>query len=174
MRILFSRWLLLSSVLMQVACVKPTTSPQVFRMGERVQVGPLIYTVFEADWRTQLGDGHQPRVPDRRFLIVHLTATNGGAEVLSVPVLKLIDDTGQIYSESIDGSNVPSWVGLIRKVKTAETIEGNVLFDTEPKSYKLKLDDEFDSGKTALVELPLRFGLEQPPMPSVIDTLARR
>jgi hypothetical protein len=170
----FSTWLLLSgAVISQTACVKPPPRVQVFRMGERVQVGPLIYNVFEADWRPQLGEGPLARRPARRFLIVHLSVTNSGAETLSAPALKLLDDAGSVYSESIDGQNVPSWWGLIRKVKPADTLEGNILFDVDPKSYKLKLDDDSDPDRKAMVEMPLRFGLEEPTMPSALGTPPR-
>jgi hypothetical protein len=131
-------------------------------MGERAQAGPLIYNVFEADWRAQLGEGPLARHPARRFLIVHLSVTNSGAEVISAPGLRLLDDAGQLYSETIDGQNVPSWLGLVRKLKPADTLEGNILFDVEPKSYKLKLDDDSDPDRKVLVEIPLRFGLENP------------
>jgi len=123
-------------------------------------VGPLIYNVFEADWRAHLGEGAQLRLPARRFLILHLSVTNGGAETVSLPGLSLIDSTGRLYSESIDGQNVPSWLGLIRALKPAGTLEGNILFDVEPKSYNLKLNDDTDPGPLAVVEMPLRFGLE--------------
>src|SRR5882724_9732215 len=161
----FSTWLLLflsGAILSQTACVKPPAQVQVFRMGERVQVGPLIYNVFEANWRTQLGEGPQARRPARRFLIVHLSVTNSGSETLSVPGLRLLDDAGQVYSETIDGENVPSWWGLIRKLKPADTLEGNILFDVDPKSYKLKLDDDSDPDRKVMVEMPLRFGLDEP------------
>ena len=170
----FSAWLLLfAAAAMQTGCVKPAPPVHVFRMGERVQVGPLIYNVFEATWLPQLGEPTQARQPARRFLLVHLSVTNSGAEVLSVPALSLVDDAGYVHTEAFDGRNVPSWWGLIRKVKPADTLEGNILFDVEPKSYKLKLDDDSDPEHRAMVEMPLRFGLEEPSMPGALDTPAR-
>ena len=79
--------LLSGAMISQAACVKPPPQVQVFRMGERAQAGPLIYNVFEADWRPQLGEGPMARRPAHRFLIVHLSVTNSGAEVLSAPRL---------------------------------------------------------------------------------------
>src|SRR2546423_433842 len=108
-------------------------------MGERGQTRPLIYNVFEADWRPPIREGPQARVASKRFLIVHLSVTNSGAEVVSVPALRLVDESGNFYNESMDGQNVPSWWGLIRRLKPADTLEGNILFDVEIKSYKLKL-----------------------------------
>jgi hypothetical protein len=170
MRPAFSILLLIPFALTsQTACVKPPPPVSVVHMGEKVQAGPLVYTVLEADWRAQLGEGAQIRSPSHRFLIIHLSVTNGGSETLSIPVLKLIDDTGHAYDESMDGQAVQSWLGLIRKLKPVDTMEGNILFDVEPKSYKLKLDDDANQGSLAMVELPLRFGLERPQMPSALD-----
>src|SRR5437870_2274780 len=115
--------LLVLALASQTACVKPPPPVHVFRIGDRVPVGPLVYNILDADWRAQIGDGSQVRVPARRFLIVHLSVTNGGAETLSMPVLRLVDDTGHAYSESMDGMNVPSWLGLIRKLKPVDTLE---------------------------------------------------
>jgi len=174
MRIAFSSWLLTAVVLgSPTACVKPPPPIHVYRMGDRVQAGPLVYTVLGADWQAQIGEGEQVRRPSRRFLIVHLSVTNGGSETLSMPALRLIDDTGLVYSESMDGQNVPSWLGLIRKLKPVDTLEGNILFDVQPKSYKLKLDDDSDPGQVSMVEMPLRFGLERPEIPSALEAPVR-
>jgi hypothetical protein len=35
---------------------------RVSKMGEQVRVGPLIYTVLEAEWRTQFGSETNPKV----------------------------------------------------------------------------------------------------------------
>ena len=170
MRIAFSGWLLaVVATASQTACVKPQPSAQVFGLGEKVQVGPLIYSVFDAEWSPQIGRGEQARLPSQRFLTIHLTVTNGGAETLAVPSLRLLDEAGHLYSESMDGQNVTSWLGMIRNVKPVETLEGNILFDVEPKSYKLKLNDDADAGRPALVEMPLRFGLDRPAVPSALD-----
>jgi hypothetical protein len=163
MRPAISSLLLISGVLTsQMACVKPAPRALVYRLGDKVQVGPLVYTIIDATWWAQLGEGAQARMPSRRFLIVRLSVTNGGSEPLSIPALRLADDTGAVYSESMDGQNVPSWLGLIRKLKPVDTIEGNILFDVDAKSYKLKLDDDTNPDHVAMVEMPLRFGLERP------------
>ena len=170
MRAAFSGWLLvLAALVSQTACVKPAPPVNVFKIGDKVQAGPLIYSILEADWHERLGTGEQARPAQRRFLVVHLNVTNSGAEVLSVPGLRLLDDDGRLLSETIDGRNVPSWLGLIRRLKPADTLDGNILFDVEPKSYKLRLDGESDAGQLTLVEMPLRFGLDTPQMPSALD-----
>src|SRR5207247_1652575 len=110
MRAAFPSLPLVLALAWQPACVKPAPPAHVFRIGDRVPVGPLVYNILDADWRAQIGYGSQVRVPARRFLIVHLSVTNGGAEVLSMPVLRLVDETGHAYVESMDGMNVPSWL----------------------------------------------------------------
>jgi hypothetical protein len=131
-------------------------------MGERVQAGQLIYNVFSTEWQAQIGEGQQARTPAHRFMIMHLTVVNSGAEPVTVPSFKLTDESGGIYSESMEGQGVPLWLGLIRRVKPADTLEGNAVFDVEPKSYKLKLDDGSESGIVAMVDLPLRFDANKP------------
>jgi hypothetical protein len=62
----------------------------------------------------------------------------------------------------MEGQGIPQWVGMIRNVKPANTLEGYALFDVEPKSYQLKLDDGSESGKVTLVDLPLQFEAKKP------------
>ncbi len=151
----------------ELACTKPSPV-NVFRLGEKVQVGTLIYTVLEAKWLPQIGDGPTARVPQRRFLIVHLSVTNSGGQELSLPALTVADQTGQSFDESMDGHEIPYWLGILRKMKPADTLDGTVVFDVDPKSYKLKLDD--GSGPTnSMVELPLQFEAGRTVMPSPIE-----
>jgi hypothetical protein len=157
----------------QTGCVKPAPPVRVYQIGDRVEVGSLAYHVLEADWRPQLSEEAQVRLPARRFLVIRLSVTNGGAQPVSIPSFKLVDDGGSVFAESFDGQFVASWLGLMRKVKPVETVEGNILFDVDAKSYKLKLNDDGDPGQPALVEMPLRFGLERPAVPSALDTPVR-
>jgi hypothetical protein len=140
-------------------CSKPAPPQVVHKLGDRVESGPLIYTVFEAEWTAQIGSGEHATVPAHRFLVVHLSVTNSGTEAVSIPSLTLVDDAGQPSSEAVVGADLPALLGLSRTIKPVETRDGRVLFDVEPKSYKLKLDDVSDSGKSALVEMPLHFAL---------------
>jgi hypothetical protein len=93
---------------------------------------------------------------------MRLTVVNSGAEPVSVPSFKLTDESGRIYAESMEGQGVPLWLGMIRRVKPADTLDGNAVFDVEPKSYKLKLDDGSDSGIVVMVDLPLQFDANKP------------
>jgi len=145
----------------QTACMRPPPV-NVYRMGEKVQAGQLIYNVFETKWEAQIGEGQQARTPAHRFMLMHLTVVNSGAEPVSVPSFKLTDESGRTFAESMEGQGVPLWLGMIRRVKPADTLEGNAVFDVEPKSYKLKLDDGSDSGTVVMVDLPLQFEASKP------------
>jgi hypothetical protein len=161
----FSCVLLLAAL--QMACMDPAPPVNIFHLGDKVQAGPLIYTVLDNKWRAQIGEGAESRVPERRFLIVHLTVTNSGAENLNIPLLTLVDQAGQTFSEGLDGRGVPDWMGMIRKLKPADTLDGFILFDADPKSYKLRLDDGTGSS-LAMVELPLQFEAGEAVIPNAI------
>jgi hypothetical protein len=167
MRNLFTCTLLGAALALQPACIKTAPPLNVFHIGDKVQTGSLAYTVLEAKWRAQIGEGPLARVPEHRFLVIHLTVTNSGARDLDVPALTITDQAGQTDPESMDGRAVPYWIGMIRKVKPANTLDGAIVFDVEPKSYKLKLDDG-SGAAMAMVELPLQFETGEPAIPSPI------
>jgi len=147
---------------------KPAPPVLTYRMGDKVQAGPLIYTIISSEWKAQMGSGDQVQVPSKRFLLIHLSVTNGAAETISVPQLTLTDESGQSYSEASAAIDVPTLWGLIRDVKPTDTLEGYVLFDAEPKSYKLKVEGGSSSNEMALVEIPLQFEMKRSEIPSAI------
>jgi hypothetical protein len=132
-----------------------------YSLGERVQLGHIVYQVFETQWMTHLGEGTEARVPQQRFFLVRLSAVNSAGSDISVPGLTIEDDSGKSYTEISDGTGVPQWIGYLRSVKPAESAQGNALFDAPPKHYRLKITDE-DNERTAFVDIPLNFGAETP------------
>ncbi|MGO4882726.1 MAG: DUF4352 domain-containing protein [Bryobacteraceae bacterium] len=150
-----------------LAACTPAVPPdaRVHRMGERVTAGSLVYNVFEDQWKAQLGQGSDTRVPKDRFFLVRLSVVNGGASDLMVPALTLVDDAGQTYAELPNGDGVPEWTGYLRKVKPADTLQGNVVFDVAPKHYRLRVTDE-NSQVTRDIDIPLAFSSDAPDMPS--------
>jgi hypothetical protein len=134
-----------------------------FKVGERTQVGPLIYNAMDSQWNVSLGQGDAPRIPKNgRFLIVYLSIVNGGGTSdQNVPTLSLMDDQGELHAELDNGEGVPNWIGVDRKIRSAESIQGNVVFDVEPKHYKLKVTEEGDE-KFGWIDLPLDFGTPPP------------
>ena len=155
----------LASVIFLSSCGgSRNTTVKVSDIGSRVEAGHLIYTVFETQWLPQIGAGDTARVPKNRFFLIHFTAVNSGSEELYVPNMTLLDDQGHTVEELQDGDQVPQWVGFVRKVKPADSISGNVVFDAEPKHYRLRLTDE-NGDKPALVDLPLNFNADASPVP---------
>jgi hypothetical protein len=141
---------------------KPAT--RTFNMGEKAEAGHLVYTVFETQWLTQIPQDPTPRIPQHRFFLIRLSALNGaGGEVL-VPNMTLIDDKGNSYEELSNGDGVVQWIGYVRKVKPAESLQGNVVFDVAPKHYKLRVTDE-DGERAVLIDIPLDFGASTPSVP---------
>jgi hypothetical protein len=134
---------------------------KVYELGGRVETGHLIYTVFETQWLPQIGGGDTARVPKHRFFLIRLSAVNSGSEDLLVPNLTLRDDQGNSLEELSDGDQVSQWLGYVRKVKPADSIAGNIVFDAEPKHYRLHVTDE-NGEKPAIVDLPLNFNADAP------------
>jgi hypothetical protein len=150
--------------LMLAGCSSDSSKPRTFAMGERVQLGHIIYTVFETQWMTQIGSDLDAKVPQNRFLVVRLSASNSGAADVLAPGMTVVDDDGKAYPESPNGGGVPHWLGSLREVKPAEAAQGNVVFDVPPRHYKLFLTDENEQ-KTAYVDLPLAFSTGSSEMP---------
>jgi len=151
--------------LLTAGCSDSTALPvRTYPLGERVELGHLIYTAFETQWMTQLGEGVNARVPQHRFFLVRLTITNSGASDLMTPMLTLVDDKGRTYSELKNGEGVPQWIGFIRQVRPAESAQGNAVFDVAPGHYKLQVADENEQ-RLGLIDIPLSFGAETPEIP---------
>lgn len=142
------------------SCAKSETnnaSIGTFQMGERVQVGKIIYNVLEADWRTALTEGG--RAPQNRFLVVRVSMTNSGGEEVSVPAFELQADDGTKYQEVTDKvGDLRDWLGLLRTVSPATTEQGVVVFDVPLAAYQLVLVDgsEIDSERYAHVRIPVQ------------------
>lgn len=137
----------------------------VFAMGERVRVGPLIYTVQDTEWHDRLGEGAGLRMPQHRFLLVRLSITNSGIRDVAVPLMNLIGADGETHAELSDGKEVPEWLGLLRSVKAAATEHGRVLFDVPSGAYRLRVSAESETAEEpfALIEIPFQV----PPAPTL-------
>lgn len=158
--------------LVTAGCSSKESFPvRTYPMGERVTLGHLIYTVFETQWLTHLGEQPNMRVPQNRYLLLRVSITNSGSGEIIAPAITLVDDAGQTYSEVPNGEGVPQWIGLLRQIKPAESAQGNLIFDVPPKHYKLSVTDETEQ-KTALVDIPLSFTGETPDLPEAPTTTA--
>ena len=147
------------------ACGGEKEQVRTYRMGERVTVGHLVYNVFETQWLTHVGqDPANQRVPQNRFFLVRISVVNGGASDVIAPNLTVEDDKGNSYPELNNGEGIPQWIGYLRQIKPANSVQGNIVFDVPPGNYKLRVLDE-DSNRAALIDIPLSFGAEAPDVP---------
>jgi hypothetical protein len=135
-------------------------------MGERATAGHIVYKVFETQWLTHIGQGADARIPQHRFFVVRLSAVNSLGSDVSVPAFTLEDDQGNAYPEQSSGEGVNQYIGYLRSVKPAESVEGNALFDAPPAHYKLKVSDETGE-KTAYVDIPLSFTSDPTEVPEI-------
>ena len=127
-----------------------------YRIGDRVVTGALTYNVVEARWSSQLEAFPAARIPDRNFLLVRVVITNGGGSDASIPFLKLENSRSDTYAESNDGAGVDNWLGLLRRVAPAQTVDGWLLFDVPTSSYRLRVTDgAIEDEKVAFVTIPL-------------------
>jgi hypothetical protein len=110
---------------------------------------------------TQLGDDvATARTPANRFYVMTISVSNSSSDDLPIPGLTLVDDSGREYPEAADGTNVPNWLGVIRKVGAAQTEQGNILFDAPAQHYRLRLTDDGDA-KELSIDVPLTYVHEQ-------------
>jgi hypothetical protein len=151
-------------VLFLEGCQKAQESRAQFAMGERVPVGQMTYSVIESAWRTQLGESFKIRTPEQRFLLVKISVTNGTGKDVSIPLLTLEGNNGQMYREIADGEGVDNWFGLLRTISPGQTQQGNVLFDVPLTSFKLRVPDINETGFEgyAVVDIPLRMDSDLP------------
>lgn len=150
---------------------KSGDTAKVYQMGAPATVGALAYTVLDTEWKESLDGSLGPRLPEHRFLIVNLSVTNNGGGDLNMPLLALVDANGKEYRELDKGDGISQWLGLLRPVPPAQTINGHIAFDAPLGGYKLRISSggDAESETTAMVELPLR--VEPPPVKGV-DSMA--
>lgn len=152
------------AALLLTGCSQPSFPVRTYPMGEKVNLGHLVYTVYETQWLTQAGTAPAIRLPQNRFFLVRISAGNSGGNDLIVPGLSVEDDHGHSYSEVQNGEGIPQYIGYLRSVSPAEAVAGNVVFDCPPGHYKLRVTDE-DSERAAFIDIPLSFTNETPEMP---------
>jgi len=127
-------------------------------LGERVQLGSIVYNVLEAEWHNELGAGPNTRVPKNRFLILRLNITNAGNREVNIPLFQLEDLKGNTTMELQEGDGVEEWLGILRNLGPTETVQGRVIFDIEGADCQLLLSDggDPDKEKLAYVRIPLK------------------
>ena len=129
----------------------------IYAAGDKAVAGQLTYNLIDAERMQQLGDdAATARTAKERFYLIKVSVSNSGTEETPVPAMTLIDDSGQTYNELSDGTGVPNWLGVVRKVGPAQTETGYVVFDAAPHHYRLRINDPFDE-KEISIDVPLAF-----------------
>ena len=150
----------LALMLLLTACGdSASTDSFVYKMGEKVSVGSLVYTVLEAEWKSELsgGSGALPQTPKHRFLVMKLAMTNGGGAQATIPLLTVENGNKESTMEVSEVKDLPSWLGLVRLVNPAQTDQGYIVFDVPTGAYKLRVTDGKETGSetTRLIDIPL-------------------
>jgi hypothetical protein len=160
-------FLLALAVFPIAGCRNAAATRAEYQMGDKVPAGPLTYTVVEKVWRSQLGEGFQLHMPENRFLLITVSATNSSTGEVSVPLLQLEGPDGKVYREVENGEGVEDWFGLLRTLTPSQTQQGRILFDVPLSTYRLRLSDG-DSTSThfTYVQIPLQID-EEPPTTAV-------
>jgi hypothetical protein len=147
------------------ACSEATRDPvRTYNMGDRVDLGHIVYIVFETQWLTHIGEGPDAKIPQNRFFLVRLSASNRQRTEVLLPKVSLEDDRGQSYAEVSADVGAPHWIGVLRTVMPNDLTQGNIVFDAPPGHYKLKVTDE-TGDHIAYIDIPLSFGAETPEVP---------
>jgi hypothetical protein len=159
-RSVLSAFALLIPLLTGCGSSEPEHKTVTVAAGEKANVEKLSYSIADTQLFPRLGDPANPRVPTHRFYVVNLSVFNSGSSEQPIPALTLIDDSGKNYEELIDGTGVPHWLGVSRRLAPHQTEQGAVVFDAPAGHYKLRLTDETDDSQV-FVDLPLSFAHEQ-------------
>ena len=140
-------------------CSKAKEPPRTYSMGERVELGHLVYTVYETQWLTHVGTGPDAKIPTNRFFMIRISTANTSGGELFVPAMTIQADNGQTIEEVSNGDGLPNWLGSVRRVEPINPLQGNIAFDAPPAHYRLLLTDE-DQANSAYVDIPLTFSSE--------------
>ena len=138
-------------------CGKRAVESKPWQMGEKVQIGPFIYTVLESEWKTELSGSNGNIYPKNRFLVLRLSITNSGGQEKNLSFLHLKDDKGGDFIEYSELEGVNGWMGVIRKLQASATDQGIIVFDVPLTGYKLVVSDgeNPDEERTAVIDIPL-------------------
>jgi hypothetical protein len=162
----YLRWLLpfaaAAVLVLSTSCSSGSSAAlRVYGLGDKAEIGRLVYTVHDTQWLPQIGEGLSARIPQHRFFEIRLSAVNSSATEVIVPNSSLEDDNGNTYQELSNGDGVPSWIGFVRRAESAETLTGIIVFDAPPQHYRLRLTGE-NSERAAFVDIPLSFSGSSP------------
>jgi len=143
-------------VLVTVAGIACRRQAKTGEIGKEITVSPLSYTVIRTEWKDALDDSTGQRLPSQKYLLVSVIVKNESDTEVALPLLSLVDASGKESLEQNRGDGVGDWLGLLRSVPAGGQLNGSLLFDVAPGSYKLRITSGGDVERetTALVNLP--------------------
>jgi hypothetical protein len=159
-----SAFLLAAIPILFGGCQEKAKPVPVYSMGDKVTAGHLVYTALETQWLTQLGQGANQRIPQNRFLVIHVAVTNSGGSQATVPNFTVEDDRGSSFAELTNGDQLAEWMSSLKLVSPTDSIQGTILFDVVPRHYRLRVFDE-NAQQSALIDIPLNVSPDAPTLP---------
>lgn len=150
---------LISVLILPLVACSTNSKPQatIYAAGDKATMGTLVYNLTDAETTPQLGDDPaNQRTAQNRFYLLKVTVSNSGNEDQPIPGMTLVDDGGKMYNELSDGTGVSNWLGVVRKVSSAQTEQGYVVFDAPLSHYRLRLNDTLDEKEIA-IDVPATF-----------------
>lgn len=158
---------LTSALIALNGCGEKTAPISSFPMGQKVQVGKIVYSVLEAEWRTDVPGGKQ--TPKNRILQLTMAVTNSSSQEMSIPTLRLINAKSEEHPEFTEIEGNMNWLGLLRRLQPSLTETAAIYFDVPIGAYKLEVVDHSNAEdeKTAYIDIPA--SLAPPPVTSGVD-----
>ena len=97
-----------------------------YQMGDKVSLGSFIYTVFETQWLTQMGEEPTLRVPRHRFFLVRASVVNSGATEITLRTTTLSTVTPQACpGRTSEQMALWSWANSNRSCIRLPSMPGN-------------------------------------------------
>lgn len=144
--------------LLLAGCSKTQAPEKTYPAGSTVELRSLSYNIGATEWQNSLDGERGPRVPTGRFLIITVSATNKASDTVTMPLLSVVDGSGQQYLELDNGEGLANWLGLFRNIPANGSEGGQIIFDVPPGKgpYKIRVSSGGDVEKeiTALIEVP--------------------
>ena len=77
-----------------------------------------------------------------------------------MPLFSVTDTGGVEHREVDNGEGLDGWLGLLRNITPAETMQGTLLFDVPLASYKIRLPNGGPTGEEKWVQVALPLHLD--------------
>src|ERR1035441_6913920 len=80
-------------------CSTPEVKLRTANLGDRIELGHIIYSVYDTQWLTQIGQGVDAKIPQNRYFVIRLSAANSSNAPVMIPATTIQDDDGKTYNE---------------------------------------------------------------------------